>query len=459
MTRPLGLCALFAACVTTTILGPTTREQHGSKLFSGSLDDAIVLNDNGAWSWFEDERAVFDASAGSLLVSSVADAAGEGGPARDGNVELVAYHLATGTPTRTVLHAHLEADDHNSASLYVRPDGRYVAMYAKHGTDTLTRWRISATPGVAQGWQPERTLDHGSGVTYSNIYAANGVLHAFVRAAGGDPYLLLSKDQGATWQAEGRVLDGRGAPYVRYAVDHHGRIHLLTTEHHPREAPTSVFHGMIVEGRLLRSDGTVVDADLSDEFAVRPEQLTKVYGTAGTDRAWTVDLNVDQLGRPHAVFSVSTSASARASLGGTSARTNDYWYAWFDGAAWSSHFLAHAGNALYRNEPYYTGLVTLDTSDPRRVVVSTDVDPETGEPLVSSADGKQHHELFEGITADGGSTWQWQSITVDSTMDNLRPIIPISVGDHSALVWLRGSYFTYNDYDLEVVGVIVDRTS
>ena len=41
----------------------------------------IVLNDNGAWSWFEDERAVVDPATGTLLVSSVASATGDGGVA------------------------------------------------------------------------------------------------------------------------------------------------------------------------------------------------------------------------------------------------------------------------------------------------------------------------------------------------------------------------------------------
>ena len=39
-----------------------------------------------------------------LLVSSVANAAGTEGAARDGNVEVVAYDLAGGTIRRTVLH-------------------------------------------------------------------------------------------------------------------------------------------------------------------------------------------------------------------------------------------------------------------------------------------------------------------------------------------------------------------
>ena len=276
----------------------------------------FVLNDNGAWSWFEDERAVVDPVARTLLVSSVADASGSGGAARDGNVEVAVHDLTTGTTRRAVLHAHLEDDDHDSASLYVRCDGRYVAMYSTHATDTLSRWRLSREPGLATAWGAERTLDHGASATYSNIYpvGAGSSLYALVRAAGNDPHVLISDDDGATWQQGGRLLDGPGRPYVRYAADHLGRLHLLTTEQHPHNARTSIYHGMIVDGRLLRSDGTVVDADLSDDVAVRPERLTRVFAADVGMRAWTVDLHVDGDGRPSAVFSVHT-------------RRHEYWYA------------------------------------------------------------------------------------------------------------------------------------
>ena len=36
-----------------------------------------------------------------------------------------------------------KAIDHNSAALYVRRDGGYIAMYAAHAADTLTRWRVA----------------------------------------------------------------------------------------------------------------------------------------------------------------------------------------------------------------------------------------------------------------------------------------------------------------------------
>jgi hypothetical protein len=240
------------------------------------------------------------------------------------------------------------------------------------------------------------------------------------------------------------LLLGPAAPYVRYAADRLGRVHVLTTEQHPRAVPTSVYHGVIVDSRLLRSDGTVVDADLFDDAAVYPNRLTRVFGAGGGLRAWTIDLQVDDEGRPYVAFSVH-------------GRRNEYWFARFDGKRWRVHFLAHAGSALYGGEAYYTGLVALDPHDPGRVVVSTDVHPETGVPLISAADGQQHHELFEGISTDGGVTWQWVTITADSTADNLRPIIPIWDGDQRALLWLRGVYISYTNYDLDVVATITER--
>ena len=405
-----------------------------------------MLNDNGAWSWFEDERAVVDPVRGTLVVSSVADASGTGGMTRDGNVEVVTLDLATGDTRRTVLHAHLQDDDHNSAALYVRRDGGYIAMYAKHAAETLTRWRV-ANPANSAEWGPERALDHGVAVTYSNVYPGrDGRLYAFVRTTDLDPHLLVSDDEGVIWRPGGRLLDGPGRPYVRYAADRTGRIHILATEQHPHAVPTSVYHGIVDDGRLLRSDGTVIDPDLSDDVAVRPEHLTKLFPASGEERAWTVDLQVDGQGRPYAVASVHGAEAG-----------NDYWYSWFDGATWRSHFLAPAGSALYRGQSFYTGLVALDPGDPGRVVVSTDVHPETGVPLISAADGQQHHELFEGITPDEGATWRWTAITADSTADNLRPIIPIWDGDQRALLWLRGVYTKYTDYDLDVVAIVTDR--
>jgi hypothetical protein len=175
-----------------------------------------------------------------------------------------------------------------------------------------------------------------------------------------------------------------------------------------------------------------------------------VFSGTKTEHSWPIDLQVDAAGHPFMAFSVYTepaSPSAPRSLG-----RQWYYYARYDGRTWRVHRLADAGAALYPEEPFYTGLVALHPNDPDRVFVSTDVDPRTGALLVSATDGRPHHELFEGVTVDGGTTWRWSAITADSTVDNVRPIVPSGDPGRTVLLWLRGTYTTYQDYDLDVVG-------
>src|SRR3954447_24712949 len=73
----------------------------------------ITLNDNGGWSWFEDERATVDATAGTsgkIIVSSAANGSGTGGAARSGDIEVVSLDLGTSALTRFTLHDALQAD-------------------------------------------------------------------------------------------------------------------------------------------------------------------------------------------------------------------------------------------------------------------------------------------------------------------------------------------------------------
>jgi hypothetical protein len=77
--------------------------------------------------------------------------------------------------------------------------------------------------------------------------------------------------------------------------------------------------------------------------------------------------------------------------------------------------------------------------------------------LISERDDRRHHELFEGVSTNGGTTWTWTAVTADSTADNIRPIVPVWDADHTAVLWLRGSYTGYHDYDLDVVGVITEH--
>ena len=92
------------------------------------------------------------------MVGSIAAAEGPGGEARSGNVELSVVDLRTGASQVVVLHENLEVDDHDVPALWHRSDGRWLAVYTRHKSDDLTRWRISE-PGDPTSWGPERTFD------------------------------------------------------------------------------------------------------------------------------------------------------------------------------------------------------------------------------------------------------------------------------------------------------------
>ena len=73
------------------------------------IGELIIFNDDGAWSWFEDERAII--SDGKIIVGSIAS--GGMDPNRTGDVEVVTYNLFTGVVELSELHNNLEYDDHN----------------------------------------------------------------------------------------------------------------------------------------------------------------------------------------------------------------------------------------------------------------------------------------------------------------------------------------------------------
>jgi hypothetical protein len=413
--------------------------------------DPILFNDNGAWSWFEDERAIVDAAAGKILVSSVANGSGTGGAARHGDVEVAALDIASGMISRFTLSDALQADDHDSAALWRRPDGRYLALYSRHGSDNFTRSRISTNSGDISSWSTEQSFNNTAGTTYSNLHylpndnAGAGRLYNFTRSINFDPNVLTSNNYGDSWSYGGKLLTEGGSsdrPYVRYFSDGQ-RIHFITTERHPRNYDNSIYHGYVQDGQLFDSQGNLIDVKLLDPMGLPPSALTKVFATGtpfgGTTmrRAWTIDLAIDNSGLPYTVF------QARANDSNADHR---FFYAKFDGTNWSVHELAKAGGFLYTAEDDYTGLVALDPHDPNRLFISTKIDPRTDVAM-------PRYEIFAGQTTDGGASWAWSPVTFNSTMDNLRPIVPAWDGNHTALLWMRGTYTTYTNYDLDIVGL------
>ena len=348
---------------------------------------------------------------------------------------------------RLVLHPHLEADDHNVPALLALQDGRILAVYSRHGSDKLIRYRVTERSGDPFVWLPEEHVKRDAPVTYSNLFLLSaenegqGCVYNFYRGQDANPNYVVSQDQGRSWRYGARLVVFKGRPYVKYASNNIDTIHFITTEHHPNNWDNSIYHAYLRRGILYRSDGRRIQP--VDAGGIRPDQATCVFSGDEKHVAWTVDLHIDSQERPRFVYSVQRDGNPEDLC---------YRYARWDGQQWHDHALAHAGTALYEREADYSGLAALDPQDPNVVYFSADADPATGKPLISRADDRRHYEIFRGITQDGGVEWTFTPITKDSTVDNLRPIVPI--GQPMVLLWLRGTYTSYTDYDLDVVALI-----
>lgn len=417
-----------------------------------SVSGTIPNVPNGAWTWFTDERAIVDTDAGRdgprILIGSVTAERDTTG----GHIDVLWWDVGSGETGHFRLHEELERDDHNVPALFVRPDGRYLAMYSKHGNDSYTRWRVSTNPHDPAEWEPERTLDNGAGTTYCNVYrlphddAGDGRTYCFTRTVNWDPNVLVSSDAGSTWAYGGRLLrqdapDRR--PYVRYTGDGE-RIHFTTTDDHPQTYNNSIYHGYVEDGKLFDSSGTVLNEDVFSDGtnAPEPDDLTTVF-EANTEfdqirmtHGWTIDTAIDAAGRPIALF------QARADGDPTDHR---FFYARYDGTEWEVSYVAKAGPPLYAGEDDYTGLGAIDPDTPTSVVLSTPIDPRDDSEL-------DHYELFAASTSDGGTAWDWAPLTPDATADNFRPLLPASDEATDALVWMRGEYASYTRWETDVVG-------
>src|SRR5580765_6970517 len=126
---------------------------------AGAQTNFAVLTSDGAWTWYNDPRALFHN--GNLYFGYVRDS--------DGRSVLSAFNPTNGIKTDLFTSTRTEIDDHDVAGLLVRQDGKMLAIYARHGTDQFFAYRLSTStnPVTAGDWSAEQTITStGAGLTY-----------------------------------------------------------------------------------------------------------------------------------------------------------------------------------------------------------------------------------------------------------------------------------------------------
>lgn len=439
----------FFSMIMCMLIYTGALSQTAKNFISGSL---TRFNDDGAWCWYQDERAVVDTVNGKIIVGSVANA---------GTINAVVYDIETNTSHEYEL-ANLGTDDHNAPAFIVRPDGKYLAMYAAHYDQWNSRYRIF--DGTT--WSPEQVFDWTTipggtdyTIAYSNLYylSAEGRMYNFARANERAPNFIISTDIGDTWSFGGQLVTNASNTYNKGYFKYWGngvdRIDFIFTEQHPRDTSTSIYHGYIMNGKSFASDGTVADDDIFDRtFIPTFKNFTKVFADSTVyngdvmRRCWNIDV------QRYADGTIATLISCRAN---DNTQGNDFsinpdhrfFYCRYDGSEWTYTYLGKAGPKMYDSEADYTGLGALCPDNPNTIYISTTFDPRDNTDLI-------FHEIFKGVTTDHGVTWTWTPVTRNSEYDNYRPIVPAWNANNNVLLWWRGTYFAAQAYDAEVVGII-----
>lgn len=432
----------------------------------GQTNFAVLASD-GAWTWYNDPRAVFHN--GVLYFGYVR--------AADGKTVLSAFDLRTGQRTDLWTSTRTQCDDHNVPGLLIKRDGTMLATYARHGTDRFFTYRLSSStnPCTPADWGPElESADTGAGVTYANPFQLAieaGRIYNFARNLNYNPTVFVSTNGGLTWSAPQLVIrtgTGNTRPYVKYSSDYTGRIDFLYTDGHPRDVPNSLYHVYYQAGAFYKTDGTLLkyftNLPIMHDLGERGSVIYQYSDAPQTDpdqwiptgRAWCWEIATDSNGCPVCVFTVQ-----RDNVTGPNWYDDRiyYYYARWTGTNWQKRFIAHAGRPLYSAEDDYAGGICIDPLDTRVVYISSNAqDPfnlsdTTNVPIRPSG----RYELWRGITTNGGLSFTWQQITSNSPVDNLRPYVPRRVGGEPCVLWFRGTYTSYTAFNCAIVGLFTTK--
>jgi len=408
--------------------------------FASSLSPIVTeLTDDGAWCWFSSPAALY--RDGTVVTGWVNQC---------GDIEVASHSVPDSVTSVTILHPGFEPDDHDNPAFYAASDGRLTAFYSKHarmGTYTMYRtsihsWSTGAWFGISS--TGVNTVGYG-GATYSNPVAMPGETDRvllFWRGGNWRPSYSVGtyESSDATWSwTDARTLIAvhTGRPYVRYAPSPDGRIAFAFTNGHPSESDAALRFALLgtTSGDTLayfRSDGSLIK--LASQGALNPEESEMIYDGSETTsdvlvEAWVWDAAVDREGNPVVAF-----------VSFPELTHHRYHWATCRNGEWMSTVLVEnaggtiADTTIGNPQHYYSGGLALDPHDPNTVYVSRE-------------NGVSGWDLEQWKTGDQGTTWTVRSITEDSTLENVRPVVPLGRPDGMDMVlWMQGSYHYYKNY-------------
>jgi len=398
-----------------------------------------LLSSNSAWSFFNNPHAVYQTTPATAKWLHV------GGVTASGSPVVTSVNLATRAISETPLHAALQVDDHDPASLLVTGDGTLLATYSMHG-DTVIRMRRTTNAEDPTSWGAETTLAQNLGeasISYPTPFRfASGRMMIFARMGATGTIrrgFVYSDDNGATWSVAVPFIETVGErPYTNAtynpATD---LIDVIYVDAHPDAVNTSTWHVTIDSaGNVRKTDGTLIRNVITDAAAITATQGSQIYAYNATDgRSWAWDVCRDP----------ADSTKIYGALVRFPSDT-DHRYCWarWNGTAWTVREVVASGTSIYGQgvvaQPHYSGGLCLDRATPTKVYASVEV----GTSNV--------WKIYAYSTANDGVSWTSTDLTPDAAQKNMRPVSPEGKGAivGPSVVWMSGTYTTYQDYSTRV---------
>ncbi|MBQ9358980.1 MAG: DUF2961 domain-containing protein [Abditibacteriota bacterium] len=209
------------------------------------LNIPLSGTDNMIWNWWYYPQAI--SKGGDLYWTFTT---------REGYTGVARYDKDTGRTDKTYLKL-FGCDDHNSAAIYISPEGRIVCAYAGgHNTDNTVHVRISQKPRDISRFKSDVTL-RSSGLTcYSQLIYSGGRLNLFYRVNNKDWARRESPDCGETWSEEQILVTAPFQYYCRFTPTDRDGLIRINMYSNPDRPETDVRQGFLdAENALLFNAG------------------------------------------------------------------------------------------------------------------------------------------------------------------------------------------------------------
>ncbi|HTY25400.1 MAG TPA: BNR-4 repeat-containing protein [Desulfomonilaceae bacterium] len=390
-----------------------------------------IFSNDGAWCWFQDPRAVYVEGKNKRTYA--------GWMTHDGQLQIGAYDHQTGSIQSFTLKKDWDIDDHNTLSILVLPDRRLMVFYARHNQTGLF-CRTSLKPENILEWGKELVVSDTPAITYSHpaFLKAENRFYVFWRGPSWKPTFASSADAEHWTQSEILIEEpGHEAPnirpYTKIVSDGISTIHFAFTDGHPDSEPrNSIYYLRYQTGTFYKADGSKVGN--MGNLPVLPSKSDVVYNGKDTGvRAWVWDIALDAKGYPVIAYTRFPSTT-----------DHRYHYARWNGKAWFDTEIVSGGKwfpqtraGQEEREPYYSGGMALNHNNPSLVFLSRPINGV--------------FEIERWQTPDEGKSWTSSSITRNSRLLNVRPIVPMGyTGAEDHVLWMHGQYVHYTDYRTDI---------